>query len=85
MTTATTGTAGEPPQVKIRYTRKKGLELLRSLGLEISDRYFEWLASPAVGQGPRVDCIFNGRHLYLAEDLIAWAESRCKQPGQNAA
>jgi hypothetical protein len=76
---------GGDHQPRVRYTRKKGVELLRSLGFEMSDRYFETLASPGVGRGPPIDCIFNGRYLYLAEDLIRWAEGRCRQPGQNAA
>lgn len=67
-----------------RLTRQQAAEFLTARGFPISKRYLEKLSCPSSGQGPRVDCWFGGRALYLPADLIAWAESRCK-PGQGAA
>ena len=68
-----------------RLTRTQAVEWLNSHGYPIAQRYFEKLAVPSGGQGPRVDCRFGGRALYLPEDLLAWAQSRCKPGDPKAA
>src|SRR5262245_43074669 len=70
--------AGLPPLVD----RKDGVKFLCSQGYKITERYFGKLCCPSIGQGPRVDRWFNGRALYLPEDLLAWAEARCR-PGDS--
>jgi hypothetical protein len=67
-----------------RLTRAQSVQYLNSNGYPISQRYFEKLCVPSGNQGPRIDAWFGGRALYKTEDLIAWAEGRCK-PGQSAA
>jgi hypothetical protein len=67
-----------------RLTRKQSAQFLTERGFPISQRYLEKLSVPSTGQGPRVDAWFGGRALYKPDDLISWAESRCK-PGQDAA
>lgn len=66
-----------------RLTRKQAAQFLSGRGFPISQRYLEKLCVPSTGQGPRVDAWFGGRALYKVDDLIAWAEARCK-PGQDA-
>jgi hypothetical protein len=67
-----------------RLTRAQAAQFLTARGYQISKRYFEKLSCPSGGQGPRVDRWFCGRALYNPEDLLAWAEARCK-PGDPVA
>jgi hypothetical protein len=66
-----------------RLTRRQAAQYLTDLGFPISQRYLEKLCVPSGGQGPRVDTWFGNRALYLPEDLVAWAEGRCK-PARSA-
>jgi hypothetical protein len=68
----------------VRLTRKQSAQFLTERGFPISQRYLEKLCVPSGGHGPRVDAWFGGRALYRPDDLISWAESRCK-PGRDAA
>jgi hypothetical protein len=65
-------------------TRTQVPEFLKARGLPITKRYFEKLSVPSGGQGPRVDRWFGNRALYRPEDVLAWAEARCK-PGDPVA
>jgi hypothetical protein len=67
-----------------RLTRVQAVHFLNEHGWPISQRYFEKLACPSGGQGPKIDRWFGGRALYVPDDLIAWAEARSK-PGSDAA
>jgi hypothetical protein len=65
-------------------TRTQAAQFLKSRGLPITKRYFEKLSVPSGGRGPRVDRWFGNRALYRPEDVLAWAEGRCK-PGDPVA
>jgi hypothetical protein len=67
-----------------RLTRVQSVQFLNDRGYPITKRYFEKLSVPSSGQGPRVDAWFGGRALYKPEELLNWAEGRCK-PGDKAA
>jgi hypothetical protein len=63
-----------------RLTRQQAVEFLNSHGFPIKPRYFEKLCVPSGGVGPRIDAWFGNRALYLPDDLMAWAQGRCR-PG----
>jgi hypothetical protein len=67
-----------------RLTRVQSVHYLNANGYPITRRYFEKLCVPSASQGPRVDAWFGGRALYRPDDLLTWAECRCK-PGDKAA
>jgi hypothetical protein len=55
------------------YTRREAVEYLRSRGFPITASTMT--KKCALGLGPRAAARWSQRHLYLAEDLDAWAES----------
>jgi hypothetical protein len=65
-------------------TRAQVPQFLKTRGLPITKRYFEKLSVPSGQGGPRVDRWFGNRALYRPEDVLAWAEARCK-PGDPVA
>jgi hypothetical protein len=71
-------------ELPARLTRAQAAQFLTARGYKISKRYLEKLSCPSGGQGPRVDIWFGGRALYKPEDLLRWAEARCK-PGDPVA
>lgn len=72
------------PDTPARLTRQQAAEYLTAAGFPITPRYFAKLSMPSGGIGPKIDCYFGGRALYLPADLLAWAEMRCR-PGEKAA
>ena len=67
---AVTAAAVERPRY---YTRREAVEYLRSRGFPITASTMT--KKCALGLGPRAAARWSQRHLYLAEDLDAWAES----------
>jgi hypothetical protein len=65
-------------------TRVQAAQFLNAQGYPITRKYFAKLCVPSNGQGPPVNKWFGQRALYTPEDLLAWAESRCK-PGDDRA
>ncbi|SRR5437899_71004 len=55
------------------YTRREAVEYLRSRGFPITASTMT--KKCGLGLGPRAAARWSQRHLYLAEDLDAWAES----------
>jgi hypothetical protein len=61
---------------KRRLTRKQVGQLLRDHGYPIGDGTLDRICSPAQNNGPPVDAWWNGRPLYDADAVLAWAEAR---------
>jgi hypothetical protein len=68
------------PQEGKLYTRGDAVKFLRERGFPISVSTMNRLSMPSCGQGPRVDRWFGVRPLYRSDDLLAWAQTRCR-PG----
>jgi hypothetical protein len=64
-----------------RLTRGQAAEFLKDRGYPISLSTLRKLSMPSCGCGPPIDCWFGKRPLYRPNDLIEWAEARCR-PGE---
>jgi hypothetical protein len=67
--------------IPARLTRRQAAQYLAANGYPITERYFEKLCVPGSDLGPKIDCWFGNRALYLPADLISWAQARCR-PGR---
>jgi hypothetical protein len=61
---------------KRRLTRKQVGEFLRDHGFPIGNGTLNRICSPKQGKGPPVAGWWNGRPLYDADAVLAWAEAR---------
>jgi hypothetical protein len=66
-------------------TRKQALAFLLEHGFPITEAYFNKLCLPSRNAGPPVAKLWGPRPLYQADQVLAWAESRCTAPGSDSA
>jgi hypothetical protein len=66
-------------------TRRQTLEYLHSLGFPMTETYFNKLCLPSRNAGPPIAKLWGPRPLYDADQVLAWAESRCRPVSQQVA
>jgi hypothetical protein len=65
------------PTAPALLTREQLRLKLNALGYPLTASYFNKISLPSVNAGPPVAKWWGKRPLYLLEDALAWAESRC--------
>jgi hypothetical protein len=66
-------------------TRKQALELLHSRGFPMTEAYFNKICLPSRNAGPPVAKLWGPRPLYDENQVLVWAESRCRPVAQRVA
>jgi hypothetical protein len=73
------------PTATVLLTREQVRRELNERGYPLTASYFNKISLPSVNAGPPVAKWWGKRPLYLLDEALAWAESRCRSsPGKLA-